>query len=345
MKTNNYYILFFVVLLFSTTIVKAQDLHFSQISETPLLRNPALAGLFTGDVRVQSVHRNQWNSVTTPYQTSSINAETKLSVGPNTDDFITIGGQILYDKAGATNFKSTHILPTLNYHKSLSPDKNKYISVGFMGGYVNRTIDRSKITTNNQWGSGGYDPNLPIGETFTNPGYKYWDLTAGVSFNSNIGQTDENNFYVGAALHHIHNPKVGFYNAGKTPLGHKYVANAGLKYYFSEDTYMTIQADHSIQGPNTETIGGIMYTKNLVNGVSELQYAIHAGMYMRYKDAAIPVIKLDYNPVSISFSYDINISTLKNASRGQGGFELSISYLAFKDKYNTSKEAVRCPRF
>ncbi len=337
--------MFIFAITFVCSSVAAQDVHFSQTMETPLLRNPALAGLFTGDVRVQSVHRQQWNSVTTPYQTSSINAETKLPVGPNTDDFITIGGQILYDKAGTTNFRSTHILPTLNYHKSLSAEKNKYVSVGFMGGYVSRNIDRSKITTNNQWGAGGYDPNLPDGETFANPGYKYWDLTAGVSFNSNIGETDENNFYVGVAMHHIHNPKVGFYDAGKTPLGRKYVASAGLKYYFSEDTYMTLQADHSKQGSNSETVGGVMYTKNLVNGVSDLQYAIHAGMYIRAKDAIIPMVKLDYSPVSISFSYDINTSTLKKASRGQGGFELSIAYLAFKDTHNTSKDAVRCPRF
>ena len=50
----------------------AQDIHFSQFSETPLLRNPALAGIFSGDLRIQAVYRNQWNSVTVPYQTSSI---------------------------------------------------------------------------------------------------------------------------------------------------------------------------------------------------------------------------------------------------------------------------------
>ena len=31
----------------------AQDIHFSQFFETPLLRNPALAGIFTGDIRLQ----------------------------------------------------------------------------------------------------------------------------------------------------------------------------------------------------------------------------------------------------------------------------------------------------
>ncbi len=60
-----------------------QDIHFSQFFETPLLRNPALAGIFTGDLRVQALYRTQWNSVTVPYQTGSLNAEYKLPMGSN----------------------------------------------------------------------------------------------------------------------------------------------------------------------------------------------------------------------------------------------------------------------
>ncbi len=49
----------------------AQDIHFSQFFEAPLLRNPSLAGIFTGDVRVQAVYRDQWNSITDAYRTTS----------------------------------------------------------------------------------------------------------------------------------------------------------------------------------------------------------------------------------------------------------------------------------
>jgi hypothetical protein len=89
MKTAIIQIIFIIasVFLFQEQSA-AQDIHFSQFSETPLLRNPALAGIFSGDVRVQGVFRNQWNSVTVPYQTSSLNAEYKLPVG-NGDDFLT----------------------------------------------------------------------------------------------------------------------------------------------------------------------------------------------------------------------------------------------------------------
>src|ERR1700760_2898501 len=74
------------VLLFSGLRSNAQDIHFSQFFETPLLRNPGLAGIFTGDYRVQGVYRDQWNSFTNAYRTGSFNAEYKLPVG-RTDDY------------------------------------------------------------------------------------------------------------------------------------------------------------------------------------------------------------------------------------------------------------------
>src|SRR6476619_2704877 len=112
--------------------IDAQDSHFSQFFEAPLLRNPSLAGLFSGDIRIQGVYRNQWGNVTTPYQTGSFNLEYKQPVGKG-NDFLTTGLQLLYDKAGTTNFTTTNIYPAINFHKSLSDVKNQYLSVGFMG--------------------------------------------------------------------------------------------------------------------------------------------------------------------------------------------------------------------
>src|SRR5919112_4072424 len=93
----------------------AQDIHFSQFFETPLLRNPSLAGIYTGDIRVQAVYRDQWNSVTNAYKTGSLNGEYKMPVGKG-EDFVTLGLQLLFDRAGTVGFNSTHALPALNFH-------------------------------------------------------------------------------------------------------------------------------------------------------------------------------------------------------------------------------------
>src|SRR5262245_38456566 len=56
----------------------SQDVGFSQFYDQPLLRNPALAGFFDGDMRFTASYRNQWQSVTTPYRTFGLGTEFKL---------------------------------------------------------------------------------------------------------------------------------------------------------------------------------------------------------------------------------------------------------------------------
>ena len=56
----------------------AQDQNFSQFYELPLMRNPALGGIFDCNLRVKSVFRKQWQSVTVPYQTAAVSMEMKL---------------------------------------------------------------------------------------------------------------------------------------------------------------------------------------------------------------------------------------------------------------------------
>jgi len=342
---KNFLIWHFHIIIWSGFLlpVHAQDIHFSQFFEAPLLRNPALAGIFSGDIRLQAVYRTQWNSVTVPYQTGSFNGEYKLPIGPN-DDFITIGGQILYDKAGTIALVSTHLLPALNYHKSLRADKNMYISMGFMAGLVQRRIDRSRVTTNSQFGGSGFDPGIADGETFPANNYSYFDGSVGLSFNSQIGSNEENNIFLALALHHFNKAdEISFYGVANemTP---KWVSSLGIRFGINEYGYFTLQGDYTRQGSYKETIGGALYTFKL-DDIEDPKYQLHAGAFLRWKDAFIPVIKMDVKPLAVSVSYDINISPLKTASQGRGGFEVSLTYQKYIDRYNSSRDAMRCPRF
>ena len=335
---------FFCLFITLTYSGFSQDIHFSQFFETPLLRNPALAGIFSGDLRVQAVFRSQWNSVTVPYQTGSVNAEYKLPLG-GSNDFLSMGGEVLYDKAGTVALTATHILPALNYHKSLSADKNMYLSIGFMGGLVQRKLDRSKMTTNSQYNGSAFDGSLGDGETFANAGYSYFDGSVGMSFNSQLGESEDDNLFIGAAYHHVnHSNKISFYQNSAIELLPKWVFSAGLRMGVTDYSYVTFHGDYSKQGTSTETIGGVLYSLKL-DDPEDPRYIFHGGAFIRWKDAIIPVVKMEYKPVTIAVSYDANVSQLKTASSGRGGFEVSISYQAYFDRYNSSKDATRCPRF
>lgn len=333
----------FIISCFYVQSASAQDIHFSQFFEAPLLRNPSLAGIFTGDIRVQGVYRDQWNSFTNAYRSGSFNAEYKMPVG-SSDDFITTGVQILYDKAGTVGLTTTHFLPALNYHKSLSAEKQMYLSVGFMGGLVQKSIDRSKITTNNQYDGNAYNPALANGESFADAGYKYFDGSFGASFNTSFGQDQQNSLFTGIAYHHFNRPSNAFYRNQSVALNPKYVVSAGVKWNVDDYTAFTLQADYSKQGGTKEIIGGALYSYKL-GEPDEPAYTLYGGLFLRWADALIPVLKMDYHPFSIALSYDVNISPLKTTSQGRGGFELSVSWIGFLDRDNSSRDKVLCPRF
>jgi type IX secretion system PorP/SprF family membrane protein len=317
----------------------SQDIHFSQFFEAPLLRNPSLAGIFTGDVRAQMVYRDQWNSVTNAYRTGSLNGEYKMPIG-KADDFITMGLQMLYDRAGSIGWTSTHILPALNYHKSLSSERNRYLSLGFMGGVVQRSFDVSKMTTNSQYDGGGLGENLP------DASYTYLDGAVGMSYNSNLNDNPNNNYFIGAAYHHFNRPNNSFYRDPAVELHPKWVFSGGLRFGVGDYAYVTIQGDHSRQGGYSETIAGGMYGLKIGGDPAKPDYVVHVGAFLRWNDAIVPVIKFDYDPFSFALSYDVNISTLKTSSQGRGGVELSVSYIGFISRLSKSTQnSVLCPRF
>jgi type IX secretion system PorP/SprF family membrane protein len=338
MKRNFTKILFFAIAVLFETASFAQDIHFSQFTETPLYRNPALAGLTNGDVRVQSVFRSQWNNIANAYKTASLNAEYKVQLG-NSDDFLTTGLQLFQDKAGTSSLATTHFLPALNYHKSISDIRNIYLSLGFMGGLVQRRFDRSKITTDSQYEGRG------DGEQLTNARYSYLDGSVGMSLNANFGDIPENNFIIGAAYHHFNKPRNSFYASADLTLNPKYVFSGGVKMGVTETMTLTLEADHVRQGKYQETIGGVLYGLKMGSDYERPDYILHGGAFLRWNDAVIPTIKIDYMPFSMALSYDVNISNLKTSSYGRGGFELSLSYIGFLDRDNSSVNAVLCPRY
>jgi type IX secretion system PorP/SprF family membrane protein len=315
----------------------AQDVHFSQFFEAPLYRNPALAGLVNADVRVQSIYRSQWNSIANAYKTTSLNAEYKLPVSG--DDFLTIGAQVFHDKAGTTNLTSSHFLPAINYHKSLSAERNVYLSLGFMGGLVQRSVDRSKMTTNST-----YDGHGDGETTLLQSQYSYMDGSAGISLNAQLDDNPENNIVLGVAYHHFNRPRSSFFNNDAVAVQPKMVFSADARLALNEQFMATIHNDLVRQGSYRETMSGVLIGYKI--GDSDVpDMILQAGSFYRWGDALVPVIKMDYRPFSVALSYDVNLSSLATTSYGRGGYELSVTYAGFLNRDNSSANAVRCPHF
>ncbi len=320
----------------------AQDINFSQFYDLPLLRNPALSGIYTGDIRITSGFRNQWQSVTTPYRTIALGVELKKSMGES-GDHMTFGLQLTNDQAGDSKLTRTQVFPVINYHKSLSSDKSTFLSAAFMGGPVMQRFDPSKLTFDDQFVGGAYTSSNPTRQTFDNNKLTYWDPAVGLCFSSGYGKDAQ--YYFGVGLFHFTKPKVAFQTRNDISLNPKYVFNAGLTAMTSDENRVVLYGDFFKQGGAAQAQGGGMYLHDLVQRDDDMKVSIGGGLFYRLNDALIPVLRLDYYKMSIGATYDINISKLTSASQYRGGLEITLSYKAFTNNYNSNTRSVRCPRF
>lgn len=333
-----------ILFSFFSGIIFAQDVHFSQFYEAPLLRNPALAGVFDGDFRLQGVYRDQWNNITNAYRTGSFNGEYKMPIGKG-NDFMTLALQALFDKAGTAGLTQTHLLPAFNYHKSLSDERTLFLSLGMSGGLIHKRIDLSRITTDEQWGGGAFDPSLPTGEFGLYPNFNQWDANVGMSLNGAWGKDEANRYFVGVAYHHLNRPKNSFYRNASIELAPKYVVSAGLNLEMNYESSFIFQADYSMQGPFKQILIGGTYVHTLDAYNDQPEFKLAGGLYFRSDDAIIPVIQVYKNPIKISLSYDVNISSLKTVSQGRGGVELSLVYTGWIDRLARAGSVILCPKF
>jgi type IX secretion system PorP/SprF family membrane protein len=335
------FLLFMISLL--AKFASAQDINFSQFYDLPLLRNPSLAGLFSGDIRITSAYRNQWQSVTVPYRTFGLGFEYKKPIGENSDDFFTYGLQLSSDVAGDSKLSRTQVFPVFNYHKSLG-NKNTSLSAGIMGGPVMQRFDPSKLRFDDQFVNGSYSPANPTKQTFSSTKLTYWDAAAGLCF-SGVAGTDTR-YYIGVGMFHFTQPKVAFQQQNDIVLNHKWVVNAGFSAPVADADRIIFYADYFMQGGARQAQGGLLWNHDLVQYDEEQKISISGGAFYRGgNDAFMPVVKLDYYQYSVGVSYDVNSSKLKSASQYRGAYEVTLSYKAFNSRYNTSASKVKCPVF
>ncbi|MEI6950865.1 PorP/SprF family type IX secretion system membrane protein, partial [Paraflavisolibacter sp. H34] len=308
--------------------------NFSQFYELPLLRNPALAGIYNGDVRLTSAYRNQWQAVTTPYQTMALGSEVKFAVSEASNDYFSLGLQVTNDVAGDSRMGKTQVLPLLAFHKSVNGDKDSYLSAGFLGGAVQHRFDPTKLTFDDQFVGGSFRATNATRQTFSNTNVTYWDAAAGLSYSSVMGY--DTRYYIGAGLFHFNQPKVAFNRANDFRLNRKFVFNAGLNVPTGEWDRLTLYGDYFVQGGNSQGQGGFLFTHNLLQEDEEESVDLVGGLFCRWNDAVIPMVKLNYYKLAVGLSYDVNISKLKTASNLRGGMELTLSYKSFLNIRNSS---------
>jgi len=78
----------------------AQDIHYSQFGRSPLNINPALTGLFKGDIRFIGNYRSQWNKIPVNYMTFSGGVDQKFINSSMKNSLFSAALYLNHDEAG-----------------------------------------------------------------------------------------------------------------------------------------------------------------------------------------------------------------------------------------------------
>ena len=322
----------------------AQDVNLSQFYELPLLRNPALAGIFGGDIRIVGAYRNQWQSISSsPYQTKALGGEFKFSLGEFSNDYLTLGFQISHDVAGDSKLGKLQLMPAINFHKSINGEKDNYLSAGLIAGVVQQRFDPSRLQFDDQFVNGSYSAANPTRQTFNRTNLLYMDMGAGIAYNSVAG--DDIHYYVGLSAYHFTKPTVAFLATNDVKLNPKLVVNFGLTMPYGEEDKLTVYGDFFSQGQSKQIQGGLLYSHDLIKYSEDEKIGISAGLFYKLNDALIPIVKLEYYSLSVGLSYDVNINKLAVATSFRGGTELTLNYKTYLKGMNSTLLRSRCPKF
>ena len=323
-------------------LVHAQDLHFSQFFNNPLLTNPANTGFIPdADYRISASYRNQYSSImAVPYKTISIYGDAQVFRDKLENGWLGLGGVILRDVAGSGSLTSTKVYASVAYHQLLG--NSSLLTAGFNIGWANKRIDQSKLKFPDQFDGKFFDSNIPTGVMLSKNNVSYFDVQAGM----NYAYFPSENIYINAgySIQHVNKPLESFIDASadttRIAMRHIGFLNAILK--VNDNIIINPNVYYTTQAKASELVIGMNGAYNL-SGDGEKQ--LIGGLYYRLGDAVVPMIGFELKNVRFTFSYDVTTSSLHNFNGYRGASEFNVMKKGFYNEYAGNRRETLCPSF
>lgn len=321
--------LLFILLVCSSGLLMAQDIHFTQFQMAPMNFNAAQTGAFNGTVRVGGIYRDQWSI----YKTPSFYVDAPI-LNIRKKDWLGIGFSAIKDEAGAAKLNYTGAKLAVAYHLALDKKRKTVISIGAQYGLMGRSINKDALK---------FEDQLKIGPSGVSDDYgkiadaKFKEVDAGINLRSILSKKADMN--IGIGLNHLNSPKNGqvdkSYKLPMRLIAHGQVnMDMGPKWIFSPAfLYQSITKGNEI---DLQGVGTYKFSPD---------WNFRGGLGYRLGDAAQVILGAKYKDLNVGFSYDIGVSGANSALKNVGAFEIAANYIFKIAKKPTVDPVIFCPRF
>lgn len=310
--------------------VQAQNMNFSQYMSNPLYLNPASAGHFYGDYRVTTAYHRQWENLGFPFQTFAVSGDMPILNKKLKDQILALGVNIIGDQAGTSVYSQLGANGNIAFTLPIDNYKRHLLSLGLQAGIYQRSFSTAGLNWGNQWTTIGFDQSMPTGEGLFDESKLTFDLGAGMKY-YHANRSGSVKLHLGVAGFHLNQANTSFYFEEETAQNIKMVINGGAD--FRDDKYNMVYSPSFMYqriGFEYMAIYGIDIRVMLKNpsrytgNVRQTSFAI--GLYNRWNDAVIPMVKIATNGFELGMSYDVSIGNITRINDGFGGPEITLSY-------------------
>ena len=310
----------FIAIIAGILGANAQTTHFSQFYSTPMLVNPASTGNIAGPYRLAANYRSQWRNDGMPYTTFVGSGDVQLLTNKLSEgNILGAGLTFLNDKALDGLVITNSISLSTGYHIGLDADNVQRLGVGFQGTYNERRIDFNGLQFENQFGNGGYDPNLPTGEAMLDGKKHYFDISAGAMYSYAL---EDKSVFAGVSMYNILKQQESYLTEQfKAPPLLSVMAGGDIDFGFNNSLYFS--GNYRAQQKSNELTLGMAWGV-FVDQTGFTSFRI--GMWHRVKDAIIPYVGVTYKGLQVGGSLDYTISSAKTQSQLRNTFEISVVY-------------------
>ena len=323
--------------------VRAQDVHHSQFWMNPVAVNPASAGFFDGDVRAGTYYRNQWLSVTTPYQTSGLWADAPVLKRTVQQDILGAGLTLDMDRAGDAKYSTLQADACISYTKALNRKNSHFLSVGGMLGFVQKQLDPDGLMHDDQYEGGQYRPGLLTRESYPTTGFSYADMGVGVHWF--YSERSGVNFAAGFSALHLNRPPQSLLEDDDIRLPVKYTGQFSVQLPMGgEESYLQPSLYLCRQDVYAEIMAGLLGSYAFHFDRNGYVNSLIGGLDCRLGDALYVVAGGKWRNFQLLVSYDFNLSSLRKASNGRGGVEVNLQYI-YKKPRVFHRHKIPCPIF